>query len=273
MIITCKCNEDSKVFDSASGVYRLLIIDGLGAEFDVYTSNSADDGEIYQNSKGKKRNIVLTLELSGASYEDSLSDLYEFFQPNAKGTLFLYNKKIDYYVESVIPSNAISTVTISLICPNPVFHDAEDTVTEMAATRGLLVFPLTYSPPFKVSEKTATLIADIYNNSSIPTGIMIEFKSTGAVSNPSLVDVYRQHYIGVNADMISDDIIRISTVKGNKKVVLIRNGIEENINNKLDEYSTWLQAYRGDNLFRYDANTGINNLSVKITTNQSYWGV
>lgn len=277
MTLIAKCISDGEemTFDFFGENVLLEKIDGISkVSFDVKTVKGNTDGEIYQDSTANKRNLVITLEIL-KDYKTESAKLFSFFQIRKKGTFIYENKKIDYYVESVdIASEGFpKTAVISLICPDPKFHDAEDTITEMAATKSLLVFPFTYNPPFKVSEKVATLIANIRNNSSIPMGLLIEFTASGSVSNPSLTDVYKQTCIKVITDMVSGDIIRISTVKGHKSVVLIKNGVEENINNKLYDYSDWLQAYLGDNLFRYNADSGIDNLAVKITTDQCYWGV
>lgn len=48
------------------------------------------------------------------------------------------------------------------------------------------------------------------------------------------------------------------------------NGVENNYFKYRDLDSTWLQLDVGDNLFRYDADTGIDNLEVYIYFHSKY---
>lgn len=288
MKLVCDNGSGQITFGTFSPCW-LVSIDGLGADFNVYTAkNSGQDGENYNGSDARKRNIVFTLEISRRDFEKQTERLYSFFQKNAPGTLFLNGsvpKKIGYYVEKVEPEAESFTpagnspyetrnVTISLICPDPKFYADQDGLVQLAAWDGLIEWDLEIKEePFALTEKVNTLIANIHNDSSVPMDLTIKFTASGEVVNPSLYDVNRHELMQLNTTMHAGDKIIVTTGAGNKRVRMISGGVTTNINNLMAYPPKWLLAYEGDNLFRYDANSGIDSLSVSILSTQAYWGV
>ena len=69
------------------------------------------------------------------------------------------------------------------------------------------------------------------------------------------------------------DEIVISTIKNKKSIRLLRNGIYTDILCCLDLTSDWFTIYKGDNVFSYTADTGVDNLQFSITNDVIYEGV
>lgn len=259
-------------------------VSGLGADYEVLTSkNSGQDGENYNGSTAEKRNIVIVLDVRKKDYAAQRDRLYSYFQPRSIGTLYYYDdsiaRKIQYYVESVEPSGdgLVRNLTLSLICPDPKFYDLEDQLTQLATWQGRITFPLRIHPPFVVAEKMNTLIGNVRNDSSVPMGLTVRFSASGEVTNPSLYDVNRHDLMQIGtADqpmtMHIGDVIIVTTGEGNKRVRMVSGGTTTNVNNMMAYPPKWLKAYQGDNLFRYNADQGIDNLSVSILSTQAYWG-
>lgn len=259
----------------------IVSVDGLGTDYDVYTSkNSGQDGENYNGSDAKLRNIVIVLDVAKANFQAQRNRLYSFFQPRSSGILFYYegdeSRKIAYYVEKVEPGGSDNdparTLTISLICPDPKFYALTDQLTQLAIWQGCIRFPLRIVNPFHVTEKVNTLIGNVRNDSAVEMGLTVTFRATGTVTNPSLYDINRRELMQINATMHAGDMIVITTADGNKRVKLISSGVTSNISNLMQYPPKWLKAYQGDNLFRYNAGEGIDNLSVSILSTQAYWG-
>lgn len=254
-------------------------ITGLGADYEVTTSkNSGQDGENYTGATASKRNIILTLDVRKADYVKQRDRLYSFFQPRSEGVMYFYDdpisRKIGYYVESVEPSgeDILKSIVISLICPDPKWYALTDQLTQLAIWQGCIRFPLHILEPFHVTEKVNTLIGNVHNDSAVEMGLTVTFRATGTVVNPSLYDVNRRELMQINTTMHAGDMIVITTADGNKRVKLISGGVTSNISNLMQYPPKWLKAYQGDNLFRYNAGEGIDNLSVSILSTQAYWG-
>jgi len=256
----------------------IISVTGIGSDFNVYTSkNSGQDGENYNGSDATKRNIVIALDVEQSDYAAQRNLLYNFFQPRSEGTLFLYDdtiaKKIGYQVEKIVPTSGETyQILISLICPNPKFYALTDEITNLAMWKGGITFPFRIHEPFVVASKINTLIGNVYNGSNVTQGLTIKFSATGTVVNPSLYDVNRHLMMQINTTMHSGDIITVATEENDKSVKLSSGGVESNINNLMLYPPVWLKAYEGDNLYRYNATSGIDSLSVSILHTQAYWG-
>ena len=159
-----------------------------------------------------------------------------------------------------------------MICPDPKFYALTDNLTELAVWEGLIEWPLEIIEPFEVTRKVNSLIGNVYNPSAVPMGLTATFRASGTVVNPSLYDVNRHELMQINTTMHSDDIITVTTGDGNKRVKLVSGGVTTNINNMMQYPPHWLQAQQGDNLYRYNADEGIDNLSVNIVSTEAYWG-
>jgi hypothetical protein len=276
--IICENELGAQITFYRSPLY-LNSVEGIGADYEVLTSkNSGQDGENYNGSTAQKRAITIVSDVKRADYVEQRNRLYTFFQPRSEGTLYLYEeengKKIKYQVEKIIPSGTgpVRHITVNLICPDPKWYALEDQLTQLSVWQGCIKFPLRLSNPFKVTEKVNSLIGNVYNESAVPMGLTVKFMATGTVINPSLYDVNRYELMQINTTMHAGDIVLITTGDGNKRVKLISGGVETNINNLMLYPPKWLKAYQGDNLFRYNADSGIDSLSVSILSTQAYWG-
>ena len=121
--------------------------------------------------------------------------------------------------------------------------------------------------------RSPSKIVNIFNSGDTESGLIIEMKATGEVVNPQILNVNSLEFIKINRTLVSGEVIRINTNQGNKRIIDILDKAESNIMNYLDINSTFLKLYKGDNLFKYTATSGEDNLEVSIYYNPSYLGV
>ncbi|QEY33879.1 phage tail family protein [Caproiciproducens galactitolivorans] len=280
--VVCENQQGQKIEFKYDGYpLRLESTSGFSStEYTVHTSqNSGQDGEHYNGAKANKRNPVITANIF-ENFPEWGDRLRSFFQPRSWGTVYAYEsdddvgRKATYQVEKIDidESGMPRDATISLICPDPKFYALNDQLTQLAVWHGCIRFPLRITEPFHVTEKVNTLIGNVNNPSAVPMGLTVKFMASGTVVNPSLYDVNRRELMQINTTMHAGDVIVITTADGNKRVKLISGGVTTNINNLMVYPPKWLKAYQGDNLFRYNADEGIDNLSVSILSTQAYWG-
>ena len=98
------------------------------------------------------------------------------------------------------------------------------------------------------------------------------FVASGEVENPGMIEVGRQEALKINTTMHTGDVIVITTGQGKKRVKLIRDGVETNINNLWDFGGVWLQVEPGTNVFRVTADSSVAPLEVTIASTPAYWG-
>jgi hypothetical protein len=101
----------------------------------------------------------------------------------------------------------------------------------------------------------------------------VEFRALGTVSTPLLLNVNTGEFIKINITMLAGDVLTINTGYGQKDVKLRRGGITTDAFRFLDIDSIYIQLAPGDNIFRYDAESNLENLEVSIFHNNYFLGV
>lgn len=165
---------------------------------------------------------------------------------------------------------------INFYCPYPYWREGDGSaqhVVDIAEWLPALEFDLEIPEPgIEFTTRSPSLIVNVVNYGDSEAGMMIEFRATGATSDPSITNVETQEVISLTYDMNAGDIIRVSTVPRSKRAELTRDGVTTNIFNAIDSVSTWLQLGVGDNLLRYNA-TVTENIEVSLYYDTAYLGV
>lgn len=169
---------------------------------------------------------------------------------------------------------------ISGLCPYPLFMDEVSSKVSGAVVTPLFHFPLVITnnpnPPGGVvfGRKESSLILNVVNLGAVDTGMRIVFRArTGSVVNPKLINVNTQEFLKISKTLEKGEEVVVNTNTGEKKVVGYLNGNELNYFKYKTYDSVWLQLIVGDNLFRYDADTGLEDLEVNIYYDNKYYEV
>lgn len=153
---------------------------------------------------------------------------------------------------------------LQFTCSDINIYASESSTVEIATWVGAFEFPLEIPEEgIEMGYRSKSLVANAYNGGDNATGMIIKFRSSATVLNPSLINVNTYELLKLNFEMQGGDLIEVSTYTGKKTVTLIRNNVRSSIFNSVDYLvSDFLQLEPGDNLFRYDADDGIDNLEV-----------
>ena len=157
-------------------------------------------------------------------------------------------------------------------CPYPLFTNLYDSVVSVSYTEPKFRFPLVIPKVEGMifGVRQPSLIAEVNNPGDFPIGYTIDFKATGTVVNPSLVDIGTQSYFKIHKTLTRGEVVRVYTQEGERRVVGILDGVETNYYQYRTHDSSWLQLERGENLIRYDAEEGLSSLEVVITFNPGF---
>ena len=205
--------------------------------------------------------------------------LNAFINPQEPLDLLYNDYKIQFNPDNTVKYSINYAENNDVVCKfqivgtahDPMFVDSIENQLNFATTTAGFHFPLVISPQIPeggvvFGSRTDSLIATVINRGSVSTGMRIVFKAKGSVSNPKLINVETQEQLLINKDMVAEEEIEINTVIGSKRV-LGRIGETSPFKNyfvykTLD--STWIQLAVGKNLFRYDADNGLDNLEVFV---------
>lgn len=261
--------------------YALLNITGLNPPTAIIQTNRIAnfDGTAFTGSVVNQRNIVITMQLLGDA-EDSRLNLYEVFKIKRKGTFYyrsdIIEARIEGYVEAVevVPMSWPVVAMISLVCNKPYFEALDEIIADITSIDSHLEFPLELvSGGIELGTLQTFQEVNVINHGDIPVGMIIHFRSTGAVVNPKLLNTQTLEFIELSTTMESGDEITINTEVGQKRIERNRGGVIINLFNSLVIGSTFLQLHEGDNVLYGSATSGSTALLIEVQYRTKYSGV
>lgn len=254
----------------------------------IYSTNSmGQHGDTYAGNRIEPRIIDIKGKINDADKDNQLRlrrEALKILNPEIEGYLYYtykdFTRKIWAKVDgspTFTRKNLSQEFTISFKCLNPFWSEETESREEIASWIADWVFPTIIDKDDDTSmqfgHRETSVIVDVYNEGHVASGMRIVFKALGELTNPELFNVNTREYMKVNYTMEAGDVITIDTTYGNKSITLERGGVETNIYRYMDVDSTFLQLDIGDNVFRYNAESGITNLEVTIYHSQQYLGV
>lgn len=250
------------------------------------TKAPGQDGKSLHGTLLEERTINLTCGICGTSLKDidiKKKQICSIFNPKLSGSLTYINNDSTYTIDCVVEDSptfkdrvaTIQEFLVQLFCPSPFWEDLEESKEEIANWIGDFEFDLEIPDEgIEMEHRESSLIVNVNNTGDVECGMRIEFTALATVVNPSLFDVYTRKYIKVKRTLSAGDKLVINTSFANKRVELVKsNGIIQNVFNWIDLQSDFIQLAVGDNLLRYDAEQGIDNLDVSIYHRPLYLGV
>lgn len=282
MIFTKVKTAKNNVLDfTNSNKYCLYDIDGLNPVTATIntTEFATSDGAMFNSSRIGTRNIVLYIKIF-PDIEKNRLNLYSFFKIKSDVTLYFRHDSLNVYITGKVESFELDhfsnsqVAQISILCADPYFRSTESQLIEFSNVISLFEFPFSIAEEgieFSRIEKVKT---KIINAGEMSTGVTIQlYASTDQILNPVIYNLTNNTYFGLNFDMNQGDLITITTHFNNKKVTLLRDGVETNILYAVQDGSTWLQLEPGENELSYSCDEGENNLTVSVEYTELFEGV
>lgn len=271
-------------------------IDGIGPVKATINKNelATSDGSIFNSARLPDRNIVL--ELLYDSTNDTIENIrqksYKFFpiKRQIRFQIVTDNRELEIlgYVESNEPNifSEREGAQISIICPNPYFYSQQIQTTVFYGVESQFEFEFENDsltePLLEMGTIEQVREQTVYYTGDAETGVTIRIHAMGEVRNIAIYNVTTREIMRIDTDMLTqitgqalsdgDDII-INTARGNKSILLYRDGVYINILNCLDRNTDWFRLIKGDNVFTYTALEGIGNIQFKIENQVLYEGV
>ena len=189
---------------------------------------------------------------------------------------FIPDETVKYAADESENNGAFCKFMINGTCPNPLFTNANESMSIFATTVSKFHFPLIMSKSLPEKGvifgiRSDSLIVNVLNNGAVASGMRIVFKAKGTVVNPKLINVNTQERFVLNKTLEAEETVEVNTNIGEKSVKgRIGNANYSNYYMYKDIDSEWLQLDVGDNIFRYDAEEGLDNLEVFVHFHNRY---
>ena len=168
---------------------------------------------------------------------------------------------------------------ISILCPDIYWYSRDIFYAYYSGITGAFHFPFPENDaPFPLGVYSNSNLFSITNDGD-ETGFTLRIEALPSDIPQEVVAVtptiYNENgeYLQIKGDILTGDVITVTTKTGNKTVALTRNGVDSNILNRLVSGSTWLTLKEGTNTFRVEAVRGVKKLRVTLMHRNSYLGV
>ena len=244
------------------------------------------DGKTYLDNTLDLKDITLEIAVLATSEDELIryrNKINSVFNPKLGEGWLVYKdnlkeRKVKCIVNKLPFYNIINCMTntglISLTANNPFWTDLIESKEEIALWIGDFSFELELiAGGIEMGHRAPSLIVNVLSESDVSCGARFEFTALATLTNPSILNVNTGEYIKIIKTMVAGEVISISTYFGNKVITDTLNDVVTNAFNFIDFNSTFLQIEPGDNLFRYDSDTNIDNLTVSIYYTQQYIGI
>ena len=285
---------DIKLSEMDDSGLLLANIVGLGpgkAEIKMAEIVSLDGGMIV-GGRLPIRNIILTFFfMFDPIIEDSRQRTYVYFPIKRRIRLEFHTDNRDVFIDGTVESNepiifSEQTGTqISVLCEDPYFKSVEETEVMFSGTKSQFMFPFSNPVGLKklvMSQLIFRTEENVYYDGATDTGVIISIFCRGPVGTITIYQISTRQQITISkqkiiensgAQLNTGDRLIISSIRGDRYVRLIRNGIITNVLNVLERGSDWLVLENGDNIFAFDADEGLQSLEISLAFNNLYEGV
>lgn len=234
------------LYDISDG-YTVKDIDGLDPVKAtlVYSSFAGQDGSQFQSARRENRNLVLKLgyepDYALTTVQALRANLYKGFMPKSRvGLKFYEDTGLIVYIDGTVESfdsprfTKDPDGTISIICEVPDF-DTLITLTQSG------------------NSTSTALTTDFVYDGSIETGFLFTLNVNRVLTGFTLYNTdasNTQRVMPFAAPMEAGDVLRISTVPGNKYAKLTRLGVETSVLYGVSSGANWLNLFPGLNKIR-----------------------
>ena len=275
-------NGDQVDMTATANRYMTSKVEGLNPPPGTISTSSyaGMDGSYLNNAFIEKRNVVISFEMRGVGVEARRHQLYKVVKPSRYIKVYYKTAGIDVFTEGYVETcevnnfEMLTTGQISILCPDIYWYSTESVMAYYSQITGAFTFPFpteSNPEPFVLGKYNSKNMMEIINDGD-ETGFTLEMEAIADARSPTLYNADTDEYLQISGDILTGDIITVTTKTGHKTVTLDRGGVKTNIINRLVSGSTWLTLREGKNRF-YLRGTGLQNLKVKIIHTNAYLGV
>lgn len=272
---------------SKSRPFLLEGVSGIGLTSNISMMSGAFDGVNVTGINIKEK----TLNITGAIVSSTKGDMQKerarligFLNPNKGAFKLIYKinghtKKLTVNIQRVDFKESVLRLQkfqIQVLAPFPFWENVNEKRKEIALWTKDAYFPLvaTKEKPIVFGHRVSNLICNIFNDGDVETGMRIQLKALATVVNPSVLNIYTKEFIKIIQTLQAGDVLEITTYINNKRIEVHKSdGTVKNVLNWMTLDSEFLQLKVGDNTFRYDAESGIDNIEMTIYYNPATIGV
>lgn len=246
----------------------------------LFTAKSANrKGVKHNGSTLNERNITLQIKLLG-NIEENRNNLYSWLDTEQYAKVRYKNGLKKVYCEGYVQdhSNDFFTsnevVSVSIVCGNPYWIDLAEIAAEISNVVKQFKFPFSIDDEgIPLSTYSDNMETSIYNGGA-ETGCIIRIFCEGDISNLTIYDAKNTtRKFDIKTTLEKWWTVEINSDRSPKTCKAIKqDGTEQNLM-KYVRNPTWFNLRKGENVFSYTAESGVENAQITISFTNKYLGV
>ena len=200
--------------------------------------------------------------------------LLSVIRPLDKGRIVVNG---EYYMDVYVSDTpTVQTVDkfprfdFGVTAPYPFWQATTETVTPMAGISGQFKFPWNLTRPYRFGKLLSSYFTSVYNGGQAPAFFDLEIIASGEAKNPKFEDISTGSMLKINHTLVTGERILVSITSDG---ITASSSEVGDIEGLIDIDSTLFSLRVGDNVIRYDADSGRSNLTVSIRFSAKCAGV
>lgn len=197
---------------------------------------------------------------------ESFELLYEEYTLNVT-----FDATVSYAKSDAENNDTLCKFQLTGVAFDPMFRYTQDEISVFATTTPMFHFPFVISRSLDeggliFGKRSDSLIVSVLNEGDLSVGVKVVFNAKGDLSNPQLINILTQERLQITKNLSFGEVVEVYTSIGSKRIQgkLPSDAGWINYFQYFSLQSDWIQLQPGENLFRYDAESGLDNLEVTM---------
>lgn len=233
----------------------------------------------HKNSKYVNERMIIIEIYPLVDVESSRLNLYRFFSPGQSIRINIETEQRQMYIDGDVESldgdlyGAPQVLTATILCYYPHFRSTSETDNIITTARGTFEFPFVIENTLTFAQLSDIIMTYVRNDGDKDTGVTFIVEAHGGVYGLKLKDLITRETMDLSGLQLQNgDTLTVSTIKGQKSVMLERSGEATNSINYLKEGSGWIKAKRGQNVYSYEC-SNVDLITVRVIFVTEFVGV
>ena len=221
-------------------------------------------GSTIQSSNVQARPVTMSGRLVGSNQSKVKEQLLSVIRPDLSARLYAD----DYYLE--VRPTATPTIEgrehhaafqFSLLAAYPYWQKDASAAATLSGVAKRFRFPWNVYREYRFGEVISALFINIINSGQVPIPFTVTFKALDTVVNPKLIDAKTNKFLLLNKTMVAGETV---TVEITHERTYVTSSVDGECRGSLDLASSFNRLAVGDNVIKPEAESGKQNLNVKI---------
>lgn len=265
---------DKITFSRANGIWitDFPLLSGLPVNINTSQSLNQLGGTVESQLIDPK--IVTIKGFIQGNGQEGKKRLLQALRPLEKGRITLNNQ---YYIDVYIAETPTVELEIQfphfefgVTAPYPFWQASSKTASTLSGIKGMFKFPWNIADTYQFGQLISSYFTNVYNAGQVDSFFDIEISAAGDAENVSFEDIETGKFLKLNKSISTGEKITVSIQPDKITAISSTDG---DIQGLIDIDSTLFSLRPGDNVIKYDAESGRESLKVVIRFSDKYAGV